>query len=123
MNCGTCKHWNDEGYVAAKNGNLSPDPTKNEPAGSCRRYAPSARQNNWRCWPVTLQSDFCHDYVEKSKVVEKVAEIPDLKPAVEEPAVTVSQPSISMVDPLPMPGPVKKAGRPKKSIDTKSGKV
>ncbi len=112
MNCGTCKHWNDEGYVAAKNGNLSPDPAKNEPAGSCRRYAPSARQNNWRCWPTTLQSDFCHDYVEKPKVVEtKKLETLD-----------ASKPEPTFVTSMGDAFAKLKRGRPKKSIDTKSVK-
>lgn len=83
MNCGTCKYWNNEGFVLARNGSLSQDATKNEAAGSCRRYAPSARQGNWRSWPNTLASDFCHDYVEgeikieiKRPAVEPVAPAP-----------------------------------------------
>lgn len=112
MNCGTCKCWNSEGFSLAKNGNRSPVEENNEPAGSCRRYAPSARQGNWRSWPTTLQSDFCHDYVEKPKVVEKVAE------------AEVPIPVIVVPESFPKwEQPAKKAGRPKKSIDTKSGKV
>jgi len=62
MNCSNCKFWFTEGFRLAKNGNTSTDDKKNEPAGTCRRYAPSARTNNWRSWPVTVGSDFCHDH-------------------------------------------------------------
>lgn len=63
MNCKTCKYWVDEKHRLAKNGNQSTDDTRNENAGTCRRYAPSARNNNFRCWPVTVESDFCHDWM------------------------------------------------------------
>lgn len=63
MNCKTCKHWHPEGFGLNATGNQSTDPAKNIPAGTCRRYAPSARVNNWRSWPITIATDFCHDYV------------------------------------------------------------
>lgn len=63
MNCKTCKHWHPEGFGMNSIGNQSPDATNNIPAGTCRRYAPSARVNNWRSWPITIATDFCHDYV------------------------------------------------------------
>ena len=69
MNCGTCKFWADGKFKLMANGNTSPDDAKNENAGTCRRYAPSARQNNFRTWPVTVVSDFCHDYADKNAPV------------------------------------------------------
>lgn len=62
MNCQDCKFFQDEGHRLAPSGNRSTDETKNQAAGTCRRYAPSARNGNWRAWPTVIASDFCYDH-------------------------------------------------------------
>lgn len=81
MNCKTCKFYLDGGFRLTAGGNGSEDITKTVPAGSCRRYAPSSRANNWRSWPTVLATDFCHDF--------QVAPIPEPVPipVVEKPSV------------------------------------
>lgn len=97
MNCKTCKFWNAERFRLNKTGNCSTDDTKNEGAGTCRHDAPASRANNFRAWPVTLESDFCHEWEGRSEVPPSVS----AEPA----AVSTEEPQKSLF------------GRKKKSVD------
>lgn len=72
MKCETCKYWNPEPYRLTPQGQNSADPTRTLPAGTCRLDSPWVGVNNFRTWPVTVESDWCHKWTNKFEGMERV---------------------------------------------------
>jgi hypothetical protein len=64
--CAECRWWQ---FQAAD----TDDRQSETSIGYCRRFPPARRENGVGAWPITLGSDWCGEYQERSDTTWQVA--------------------------------------------------